>query len=93
MELAEVQTGQIFYRFFCCEKLICEYLELNFELNFNYVFINLSNVKVPFFKKMKTFLVKAFYLNFVKKAKCILIGTKKEMINSSELEKDRRDLK
>ena len=31
-------------------------------------FIDLSNVKIPFFKKMKPFLVKGFYLNFVKMA-------------------------
>ena len=32
----------------------------------NYVFIDQSNVKISFFKKMNSFLVKTFYLNFFK---------------------------
>ena len=38
---------------------------------FNYVFINLSNVKVPFLKNM-SFLAKGFYLNLASNVKCIL---------------------
>ena len=36
------------------------------------VFIDLFNVKVVFFFLIKSTLVKGFYLNFVKKDKCIL---------------------
>ena len=36
------------------------------------VFIDLSNVKVPFLEKMKSFLGRGFYLNLVKEIKCIL---------------------
>ena len=49
-------------------------------------------LKFPF-PKMETPLVRGFYLNFVKKVKCILTGMKKEMINSSELEEDICNLK
>ena len=42
------------------------------RVNFNGVFIDQSNIKVSFLKKMKSFLVKGFYLKFPKKVTCIL---------------------
>ena len=68
LELAEVQTGQILDSFFEGDKLISEYFE-------NKYFYWLSNVKVPFKKKKMKFSVLDFYLNFVKKVKCILKST------------------
>ena len=37
---------------------------------YNNVFINLFNIEVTFFTKMRSFLVKGFYFNFVKIVKC-----------------------
>ena len=39
---------------------------------YNNVFINLFNIEVTFFTKMRSFLVKGFYFNFVKIVKCIV---------------------
>lgn len=39
---------------------------------FDYVFIDLSNTQVPFYK-MGPFLEKCFHLNFVRKVKCSCI--------------------
>ena len=67
LELAELQIGHIL-RDFLGEA---SWLANVSRANFNYVF-NLSNVKIPFLKKLKLFLVKGFYLNFVKKVKVYL---------------------
>ena len=37
--------------------------------SFNYIFIDLSNVKVSFFKKIKSFLVRNIYFSFVRRVK------------------------
>ena len=73
LELAKAQTGLVFGRIFRGDKLIIE----DSRANFNYVFIDLSNVKL-LFKKIKSLLVQCFYLNFVKKVKCIL--NRKEIV-------------
>ena len=43
-----------------------------FKSKFDKLFIDLSNAEIPYIKKLKSILVKDFYLNFVQKAKCIL---------------------
>ena len=63
--LAEVQTGQIFNIIFWGNKLISELVNLESKLRFYWP----NKVEVPFFQKMKLFLVKGFRLNFVKKFK------------------------
>ena len=62
------QTGEIFARL-CVGKMFL----LNIpRVNFSYGFIDLSNIRIPFLEKSKSFSVKGFYLNFTKKSyKCI----------------------
>ena len=42
------------------------------EQTFVYAFIDLVSVKLLFLKKVKSFLVKGFYLKFVENVRCIL---------------------
>ena len=56
-----------FDRVFGGDEIISEFRE-----QILIVFIDLFNVKVVFFFLIKSTLVKGFYLNFVKKDKCIL---------------------
>ena len=64
----KVKTGRILDRFFGGDKIISEYFESKFLLCFCWHI----QCQSSFFKKMKSFLVKGFYLKFVEKVKCIL---------------------
>ena len=56
-----------------CQTFCGKMLLLNIpRVNFSYGFIDLSNIRIPFLEKSKSFSVKGFYLNFTKKSyKCI----------------------
>ena len=69
LELAEVQMGQIFGRFFWGDNIISDYFDGKF------CFYRSIRCRSSFLKRMKLFLVKGFYLSFVKRIKSIFNKT------------------
>ena len=63
----ELKPVKLFYEFLRCDNIVCIS-----RTNFHYFFIDLSNIKVPFLKKLQSFLVQRFSLNSGKKFKCFL---------------------